>query len=206
MEMNSELAFDTGGPREFPADGLPEVAVLGRSNVGKSTLINTLVGRRNLARTSSTPGKTRRIYFYRVESASYLVDLPGFGYASVGRAERDSWRPMVESYLRGDRAELRGAIVLIDLRRGPRDEEYSLLEWLASEQIDTRVAWTKSDKLKRGEVARQAEAYARDAGLPAQNAAAVSAKTGAGVGAVAEWLRAWTGVAYLRADGGAFRV
>ncbi len=103
MNVNAELAHDAAELAQFPADGLPEVAVLGRSNVGKSSFINCLVGRRKLARTSSTPGKTRRIHFYRLDNSAYLVDLPGFGYAAVSRVEQSAWRPLAESYLRGTR-------------------------------------------------------------------------------------------------------
>lgn len=202
--MNSELARDAGKPDEFPADGLPEVAVLGRSNVGKSSVINTLVGRKRLARTSSTPGKTRRIYFFAVEGAMHLVDLPGFGWARVGREERASWRPMVEAYLRGTRESLRGAILLIDLRRGPGDEEKSLLDWLAAEAIDARVIWTKADKLKPRKGQQQARAFARELELEEGGWTAVSTLKGTGFAPVVGWLRDWTGVDFRRADGSPF--
>ena len=202
--MNSELARDAGKPSEFPDDGLPEVAVLGRSNVGKSSVINALLGRKNLARTSATPGKTRRIYFFRVEGAMYLVDLPGFGWAKVGRDERAAWRPMVESYLRGTREALRGAILLIDLRRGAGDEERSLLAWLRAEGIEVRVIWTKSDKLKAGRAARQASEFAAELGLDPGRSAAVSSPRTLGFAPVAEWLGEWGGVSFRRADGTPF--
>lgn len=202
--MNSELARDAGKPDEFPDDGLPEVAVLGRSNVGKSSVINTLVGRKNLARTSSTPGKTRRIYFFAVERGMYLVDLPGYGWARVGREERASWQPMVEGYLRGTREPLRGAILLIDLRRGPGDEERSLLEWLASEGIEARVVFTKSDKLKSSRARQQASAFAEDLGLEEGHWAPVSSLKRQGFAPLVRWLKDWTNVEFKRADGGAF--
>ncbi len=145
MNVNAELAHDAAELAQFPTDGLPEVAVLGRSNVGKSSFINRLVGRRQLARTSSTPGKTRRIHFYRLEQSVYLVDLPGFGYAAVSRVEQRAWRPLVESYLRGSRAALRGCVLLVDVRRGPQQEERELLDWLAAERIPTRLALTKAE-------------------------------------------------------------
>ncbi|MBW2280383.1 MAG: YihA family ribosome biogenesis GTP-binding protein [Deltaproteobacteria bacterium] len=202
--MNSELARDAGKPSEFPDDGLPEVAIMGRSNVGKSSVINVLVGRKNLARTSSTPGKTRRIHFFQVEGAMYLVDLPGFGWARVGRQERAAWQPMVESYLRGTREALRGAILLIDLRRGPGDEERSLLDWLHHEGIPARVAWTKSDKLKPGKAAQQARAFATELGLEPGQSAAVSSLRARGFAPLVGWLQEWTGVPFRRADGTPF--
>src|SRR5215510_4048342 len=131
--MKSELAYNAGDPREFPRDGLPEIALLGRSNVGKSSLLNALLGRRQLARTSRTPGRTRRIQFYRIDAAAYLVDLPGYGYAKVPRDERQAWRGMVESYLRGTRSNLRGALLLVDVRRELGEDEQDLLAWLARE-------------------------------------------------------------------------
>jgi GTP-binding protein len=202
--MNSELARNAGKPEEFPDDHLPEVAVLGRSNVGKSSVINTLVSRKNLARTSSTPGKTRRIHFFVVEGAMYLVDLPGFGWARVGREERATWQPMVESYLRGSREALRGAILLLDLRRDPGDEERSLLDWLAAEEIEARVVFTKADKLKPGKARQRAADLARELGLEAGSWAAVSSLRASGYAPVVGWLRDWTGVEFRRADGRAF--
>jgi GTP-binding protein len=183
---------------------LPEVAVLGRSNVGKSTLINRLVGRRGLARTSSTPGRTRRIHFYRIDERAYLVDLPGFGYASGSKQERAEFAPLVESYLRGTRDSLRGALVLVDARRGAQAEERELAEYLAAERIAARVALTKCDKLGRADVERARRALAAALGLPVEHVAAVSADKGTGLAPVAAWLREWSGVEFKRADGAAF--
>jgi GTP-binding protein len=196
-----ELAADAAGPAAFPADGLPEVAVLGRSNVGKSSFINALVARRDVARTSARPGKTRRIHFYRLEDRAYLVDLPGYGFAAVSREERRAWRPLVESYLRGSRAALRGALLLIDVRRGPETEELELLEWLANESIEVRVVLTKSDKLRGDALRRRAADQAAKLALPASALACASAQTGRGLRPVADWLHAWTGLELRRADG-----
>jgi GTP-binding protein len=183
---------------------LPEVAVLGRSNVGKSTLINRLVGRRGLARTSSTPGRTRRVHFYRVDERAYLVDLPGYGYASGSRAERAAFAPLVESYLRGARAPLRGALMLVDVRRGAQDAERELAQYLAAERIDARAVLTKCDKLGRAELERARRELAAALRLPPEHVAAVSAEKGSGLAPVAAWLLAWCGVEFRRADGGAF--
>jgi GTP-binding protein len=197
----AELAADAASPEAFPRDGLPEVAVLGRSNVGKSSFINALVGRRKLARTSARPGKTRRIHFYRLDDRAYLVDLPGYGWAGVSRAERRAWRPLVESYLRGARVPLRGALLLIDVRRGPEDEERELLAWLAAESIDARIALTKSDKLRAGELRRRAAEATAALQLPADALACTSAQTGRGLRPVAQWVQAWCGLELRRADG-----
>ncbi len=203
--MRVELAHDAGGPREFPSDGLPELAVLGRSNVGKSTLINRLVGRRRLARTSTTPGKTRRIQFYRVSGGStgtaaiYVVDLPGYGYAAVSRSEQRRWQPMVESYLRGSRTALRGALLLMDLRRDLRDEEEQLLEWLAAERIPTGLVGTKSDKLKAGVIARAAHKLSER--LSPAPVFAVSARSGSGLRPLATWIRTRTDFTLLTPEG-----
>jgi len=196
-----EFAFDAAAPEGFPRDGLPEVAVLGRSNVGKSSVINALVGRRALARTSAHPGKTRRIHFYRVEDRAYLVDLPGYGYAAVSQVERRAWRPLVEAYLRGTRAALRGALLLVDVRREPGDEELALLEWLAAERIAVRVVLTKSDKLRPGELSRCAARHREALSLGPDTLACTSARTGRGLRPVAGWLCEWLGLEFRRADG-----
>lgn len=175
---------------------------MGRSNVGKSSFINALVGRRRLARTSSTPGKTRRIHFYRLEDAMYLVDLPGYGYAAVSKSERATWRPMVESYLRRERASLRGALLLIDVRRGPEHEEVDLLAWLSAQGIPVRIVLTKADKLKRNALDKQQRAISAELDLPADELAAVSSTRGTALSKVAGWVGEWTGFAITRPDGG----
>ncbi len=199
--MQAELAIDAAEARLFPTEGWPEVAVLGRSNVGKSTLINRLVGRKGLARTSGTPGRTRRVHFYSVEGRMYLVDLPGFGYAAASREERRAFAPLVESYLSGQRAALRGALLLVDARRGAQDEERDLVAWLASEGIDARAVLTKCDKLGRSELERARRELARELALDPARVAAVSAKSGTGLGALAAWLLEWSGVEFRRPDG-----
>lgn len=194
--MNAELTHDAGKPSEFPTRGLPEVAILGRSNVGKSSFINAVVRRRKLARTSSTPGKTRRIQFYLIERSAYIVDLPGFGYAAVSKAERRTWRPMVESYLRGSRKPLQGALLLVDTRRGPEQEEFDLLEWLELEGIPAKLVVTKSDKLSASEAARQFDRIQAEVSLAAEDLALVSSRTRRGLETAAAWLEAWTGVSF----------
>lgn len=146
----AELEASAARVADLPAPGPPEVAFLGRSNVGKSSLLNRLAGRKHLARTSGTPGKTRLLHVYRVEGegrAVRLVDLPGYGWAKVSRDERRRWRELVEGYL-GTRGPLHLAVLLQDVRRDPGEDEEDLLAWLAARQLRTVVALTKIDKLK----------------------------------------------------------
>jgi GTP-binding protein len=202
--LDADLAIDAADRSLFPVAGLPEVAILGRSNVGKSTLINRLVGRKGLARTSNTPGRTRRVHFYLVEKRMYLVDLPGYGYAAIGKEERRAFAPLVDSYLGGERASLRGALVLVDARRGAQDEERELVAWLIGAGIDARAVLTKCDKLGKSEVERVRRDVAGALGLPLERVAAVSAKAGTGLAALAGWLLVWTGLEFRRPDGGPF--
>ncbi len=146
----AEILTSCSKPSQFPATGLPEVAFLGRSNVGKSSLLNALVQRKKLARTSSTPGKTRLIHFFRVEAGSaelLFVDLPGYGWAKVSKKERKGWQNLIESYLE-DRPQLRAAMLLQDIRREISEDETLLLDWLAERGVPSLVVLTKCDKLK----------------------------------------------------------
>ena len=127
---SAEFVTSAVQPSQYPPEELPEFAFSGRSNVGKSSLINTLVNRKKLVQTSSTPGKTRLVNFFRVNDALMLVDLPGYGYARVSEAERQKWRPMVEQYLSG-RKTLKAVIVILDARRDPAKADTQLLDWLA---------------------------------------------------------------------------
>jgi len=174
-------------PGRFPAPTRPEVAFAGRSNVGKSSAINRLLGRRGLARTSTTPGRTRQLNFFRVDDRLVFVDLPGYGYARVSHAARAAWRPLVESYLAG-RGVLAGMVLLVDVRRGVEDEERGLLEFLAALDRPVLVVATKADKLNRRERTRAL------ADLAASGCEVVpfSAVTGEGADAVWRRIAAWT--------------
>ena len=149
---SAEFLTAADAPEGFPAPDLPEFAFAGRSNVGKSSLINMVVGKHNLARTSNTPGRTRLLFWFKVTPQKgpplTFVDLPGYGYARVPKPMRESWRPLVESYLVG-RDVLRAVLVLVDARRGAQTEEIELLEWLDAESIDALVVLTKIDKLPK---------------------------------------------------------
>jgi len=174
-------------PGRFPAPRHPEVAFAGRSNVGKSSAINRLLGRRKLARTSSTPGRTRQLNFFAVNDRLVFVDLPGYGYARVSHAERGAWRPLVESYL-GARAVLAGMILLIDVRRGLEDEERQLLDFVAVRGTPLLVVATKVDKLGRSERERALSGLVN----AAVRVVPFSAVTGEGVDAVWRTVAAWT--------------
>ncbi len=148
MKVKARFVISAAKPSEFPPPSLPEIAVVGRSNVGKSSLINALTGQDGLARTSRTPGRTRLVNWFEVNGRFHLVDLPGYGYAEVSREMRESWRPLIESYL-SDRSSLAGVLLLIDVRRGPEDEELDFVPWLEAKGIPIVVALTKSDKLAK---------------------------------------------------------
>src|SRR5512133_635443 len=136
-------------PDAFPAPEIPEIAFCGRSNVGKSSLINVLVNRKSLVRTSSTPGRTQLINFFAVNDELSLVDLPGFGYAEVPLEVKRAWGPMVRGYLE-QRSNLRAVVLLFDIRRTPREEELMLLDWLAQAGVSLIPVITKADKITKG--------------------------------------------------------
>lgn len=181
--VHAERVASAAQADQFPAPSLPEVAFLGRSNVGKSSLLNRLAGRRRLALTSGTPGKTRLVHWYRVERPgreALLVDLPGYGYAKVSRAERERWKRLVESYLDG-RATLRAAVLLQDVRRDFSDDETLLLAWLRERGTPVLVALTKTDKLKPMRRAARARELRGAIDLPSERVVVTSAETGSGV-------------------------
>lgn len=132
-----------------PKDGLSQVAFVGRSNVGKSSLINTLIGRKGLVRTSSVPGKTQLINFFKINNRFYFVDLPGYGYAHVPKAVKEKWGPMIEGYLL-ENENLRAVIVLLDIRHLPTKEDIRIQQWLEHHGIPSLFAVTKADKVTRG--------------------------------------------------------
>jgi GTP-binding protein len=161
---SAEFAGSATDPTSFPGDRLPEIAFVGRSNVGKSSLLNRLLGRRGLARVSRTPGRTQTINFYRVNEAFYFVDLPGYGYAAVSERIRRAWRPMVEGYLRG-REVLRAVVVIVDARHPPTPLDQEMGAWLQAARIPQVVVLTKVDKIGRGAWRRSREITAETLGI-----------------------------------------
>jgi GTP-binding protein len=162
-----------------PESSLPEVAFAGRSNVGKSSLLNTLVRRKSFARVSRTPGRTREINFFRINNEFVLVDLPGYGYARISKEKKAEWRPMIESYLRRT-SQLRGIVLLLDIRRDPSDDDRAMLDFLAETEVPTLVALTKLDKLNKTAGRARAAEIAASLHLEPEQVISFSAQTGEG--------------------------
>ena len=151
--MKAEFVLSANAPEQFPADGLAEVAFLGRSNVGKSSLINALIGQKGLAFTSSTPGRTQTINFYRIENQLYFVDLPGYGYAKVPRGMTNEWKRLIDEYLTR-RDSLQMAFLILDARRGWMEKDLELKSWLEYQDRKYLVVVTKMDKLNQAQQQR----------------------------------------------------
>ncbi len=148
---NVELTAVCGRKDQYPETDLPEVAFVGKSNVGKSSLINCMVNRKSLARTSQNPGKTRTINFYNIENLVHFVDLPGYGYAKASKSEIEKWGKMIEEYLL-ERQQLKSIILLIDIRHEPGANDKMMYDWLKHYGYKIIIVTTKSDKLKRSQI------------------------------------------------------
>lgn len=162
-----------------PESNLPEIAFAGRSNVGKSSLLNSLVRRKSFARVSKTPGRTREINFFRINNQFLFVDLPGYGYARISKEKKAEWRPLIESYL-GRTTQLRGLVLLLDIRRDPSEDDRSMLDFLAQVEIPTLVALTKSDKVSKSAVPARVNEISRALSLDAGQIIPYSVVTGTG--------------------------
>lgn len=174
-------------PEQYPVHPEPEVALVGRSNVGKSSLINALAGRRNVAKVSGQPGRTQTINFYSTADGVWLVDLPGYGYAAVPRRVQSRFAPMIETYLE-QRKQLLGVLLVIDARHGPTELDLEMKEWLLHSGLPTVAVATKWDKLKRSEEIRRRKEMESALGwqvLP------FSATKGVGRGEMRSLLRGW---------------
>lgn len=161
---NASLAAVAVKKSQYPEQSLPEIAFAGKSNVGKSSLINTMINRKSLARTSQSPGKTRTINFYNIENALYFVDLPGYGYARAPKSEIAKWGGMIEDYLLG-RESLKAIIMLVDIRHEPGENDKMMYNWLRHYGHRIVVAATKSDKIKRSQLQKHKKMITLSLGL-----------------------------------------
>ena len=161
---NVDLETVCGITSRIPDHDLPEIAFAGKSNVGKSSLINALMNRKSLARTSSQPGKTQTINFYHINSAMYLVDLPGYGFAKVPESERVKWGKMIERYLRGSK-QLQAVFLLVDIRHKPSGNDKTMYEWIVYQGYRPIIIATKLDKLKRSQVQKAVKEVREGLGL-----------------------------------------
>lgn len=189
--LSAEFVVSAPGPKQFPQDKKPQVAFAGRSNVGKSSIINALLHRKNLVKTSQTPGKTQLINFFIINQSFYLVDLPGYGYAQVPHAVTDAWAPMIEGYLK-DNTRLSAVVVLLDIRRTPDERDRSMTEWLRQYGIPMICVLTKADKVSRQETEKARRTVTAAFGLP-EPVLLTSVKSGIGVkelwGAIGKYLK-----------------
>lgn len=165
---------------QLPAPEYPEIAFAGRSNVGKSSLINKLVNRRGLVKVSATPGKTQSLNFFLVEENLYLVDLPGYGFAKVPRKVKNDWHGMIASYLE-KRVSLRCVVVIVDLRHGVKEQDLELVSWLQMIGRPLLMVYTKADKLSRNQQQQQAMALDTGFGVARNERVIFSAKSGEGM-------------------------
>jgi len=179
---------------QYPSGTLPEIAFSGRSNVGKSSLINTLLNRKHLVKTSATPGRTRLINFFEINASFLFVDLPGYGYAKVPISEKKKWRPMIETYLL-TRKTLKGVILILDIRRVPGPEEHQFIEWLCHFNIPKMLVITKSDKLSKSNRIKNQQSIAEALSVDENELTLFSTKSRLGKDAV------WEGITDLIAGG-----
>ncbi|MBW2513383.1 MAG: YihA family ribosome biogenesis GTP-binding protein [Deltaproteobacteria bacterium] len=170
-------------PSQYPEPSFPEVAFAGRSNVGKSSLLNVLVNRKNLVKTSKTPGRTQLINFFLVNQSFFLVDLPGYGYAKVPESIQRTWGPMIETYL-SERKVLTSVALIMDIRRYPKEREINFIDWLNEQRLACIPILTKTDKLSKTRQMRQRFSIARLLSMDADRLILFSAKNRSGVAAV----------------------
>ncbi|EAV9873280.1 YihA family ribosome biogenesis GTP-binding protein [Listeria monocytogenes] len=157
MDVNNvELIISAVRPGQYPETDLPEYALAGRSNVGKSSFINTMIRRKSMARISQKPGKTQTLNFYKIEEALFFVDVPGYGFAKVSKTEREKWGVMIETYITS-REQLRGVIQIVDLRHKPTEDDRMMYEFLKYYDIPVIVVATKADKIPRSKWQKNAK-------------------------------------------------
>ncbi|MFR6290614.1 MAG: ribosome biogenesis GTP-binding protein YihA/YsxC [Peptococcaceae bacterium] len=188
---NAEFVISAVGPKQYPGDNLPEIALAGRSNVGKSSLINKFINRKNLARTSSKPGKTQTLNYYRINNdLFYFVDLPGYGFAQVSQSIKEKWSRFIDDYLT-KRETLTGVIQLVDLRHPPSKDDIAMYDWLMHMHHDVLVVATKCDKISKGQWQKHVKQVRE--GLKADKSQQIlvfSAETGQGLEELHQWVEA----------------
>ena len=161
---SAEITMSAVNKSQYPAEGIPEIALVGRSNVGKSSTVNTLLNRRNFARTSQTPGKTRTINFYLINQEFYFVDLPGYGYAKLSKSEKEKWGAIMERYLQ-ERDELCAICLLVDIRHEPSNDDKMMYDWIKHFGYDCVIVATKADKISRGQYQKHFNIIRKKLGL-----------------------------------------
>lgn len=176
---NVQFEISAVSDKQYPKSKLPEIAMVGRSNVGKSSLINKTLNRKNFARVSSKPGKTATINFYNVDSCLYLVDLPGYGYAKVSRQEKQKWGEMIQQYL-DIRSQLKMIFLLVDARHAPSEDDLMMLEWIRYFKKPFAVIATKADKLKPSQRQAAFDVICEDLGISSEDLITFSAENGEG--------------------------
>jgi GTP-binding protein len=191
--MNADFVKSAVFEKDYPISDLPEIAFVGRSNVGKSSMINSLLGRKKLVKVSAKPGKTRTLNFFNVENELMFVDLPGYGFASVSKQERASWAVCIETYLR-KRPNLKACVLILDIRRLPSEEDMNMLDWLSVTETHTIVALTKMDKLSVNQRMKQIKAIAEEVGLDKEDFFQYSSVTGRGRDELWETIRQTAGL------------
>lgn len=190
---NPEFVISAYGYEDYPRHEKPEIAFAGRSNVGKSSLINMIIRRKKLARTSSTPGRTQSINFYNIDNDFYFVDLPGYGFAKVPKEIKDDWGELINDYLY-HRDNLKGIVMIVDLRHKPTSDDKQMLEWIRASEISFIVAATKADKLSNNKKKKQEKVIKKELGLKNEDdLCIVSAKTGAGKSSLFSFIGRTTG-------------
>ncbi len=184
----AEFTISAVSPQQYPASFAPEIALVGRSNVGKSSLINKFLNRKGLARTSSQPGKTQTLNFYCINKSWYFVDLPGYGYARVSKELKARWGKFIEEYLK-KRRQLVGVIQIIDIRHPPTKDDITMYKWLVHYQLPTLIVATKADKISRGQWLDHVKTIKTELKLEPQVPLIVfSAETGTGLEELHQWV------------------
>jgi GTP-binding protein len=192
--QTAEFMLGAAQLSQLPREGLPEIALAGRSNVGKSSLLNAITGRKSLARISGTPGKTRELNLYKVDERMIIVDLPGYGFAKVPESVKRQWGKLVDGYL-NSREELAGVVHLVDARHAPTGDDVQMHEWIRHYNLPALIAVTKVDKIARGKRAAELRTV-RELLEPEESTPVVffSAETGEGTAELVGWMREAAGL------------